>query len=137
MDANVQIFDFAYPEDDPRHYGVYSAVEHSDTAVSSKNSINSFIEEETLGLKTSSESEAHKQAKQDSATEELPETLLLGKAVALFDFEGEGDEELSFKKGEQLILTKRQTSGWVVGYKGDEVGLVPEAYVKIIGEPLQ
>ena len=53
------------------------------------------------------------------------------EAVALYDFRGRTSREISFKKGDTLILYNLVSEDWYDGlYKGKE-GLVPAKYVKM------
>ncbi|PVU91271.1 hypothetical protein BB560_000258 [Smittium megazygosporum] len=106
MEPEIEIYDFAYPRDDPRHKGVYPAPPKAESVSNDQN--DDWPEEEDL------------------------EQQILGKAEALYDFVGENEGELNFSKGDILILTRRNAGGWIVGYKGDEIGLVPENFVKLL-----
>lgn len=53
------------------------------------------------------------------------------EATALYDFKGRTDRELSFKKGDTLVLyTKASTEWWEGAFAGNE-GLIPSNYVAI------
>ncbi|KAJ2507760.1 DNA-directed DNA polymerase delta, partial [Coemansia sp. RSA 2052] len=58
-------------------------------------------------------------------------TTILGKARALYDFEAENPTELAFAENDTLYITYKQCDGWLVGYKGNQVGLIPENYVEL------
>ena len=62
-----------------------------------------------------------------------PDEEMHGKAVALFDFQSENDNELSIKEGQVIWVSYRQLQGWLVAQdpKTDESGLVPEEYVRL------
>ncbi|XP_041347523.1 SLIT-ROBO Rho GTPase-activating protein 1-like isoform X3 [Gigantopelta aegis] len=53
------------------------------------------------------------------------------EATALYDFEGRTDRELSFKKGEQLIIYQRASDDWWEGCCHGREGLIPDKYVFI------
>ncbi|KAK3395010.1 hypothetical protein B0H63DRAFT_556124 [Podospora didyma] len=59
-----------------------------------------------------------------------------GKAVALFDFEKENDNELPMKEGQVIWTSYRQGSGWVVAenLETHESGLVPEEYIQLLSD---
>lgn len=66
-----------------------------------------------------------------------------GKAVALFDFEPENNNELSLIEGQIVMVLYRKGQGWLVAQdlKTGESGLVPEEYVRILrgvegGQPI-
>lgn len=53
------------------------------------------------------------------------------KCVALYDFTGENEDELSIKEGEELTVME-ETDGWVTGKNAEgKVGLFPANYVEI------
>ncbi|KAK7503968.1 hypothetical protein BaRGS_00004700 [Batillaria attramentaria] len=56
---------------------------------------------------------------------------------ALYSFTGQGEEELSFSAGQQIILAPKelqpQVRGWLRGSVGGQKGLVPHNYVKVLG----
>ncbi|OLY80968.1 Shk1 kinase-binding protein 5 [Smittium mucronatum] len=107
LKANV--YDFAYGVDDPRFRGVYPSTDLQE------------VEPETSW---NQQEENHECPKNKNG--------VLGRALALYDFEAASQYELSFSKGDFLILTKKQEDGWLIGYKGDEVGLVPENYIQML-----
>ncbi|ORX72764.1 Sh3 domain of Nbp2, partial [Linderina pennispora] len=53
-------------------------------------------------------------------------------AKALYDFEAENPTELAFEENDMLFISYKQCDGWLVGYKGNQVGLIPENYVEFI-----
>jgi len=60
-------------------------------------------------------------------------------AVALYDFEGSSNGELSVRAGQRLRLAPKELQpsvrGWILGsVDGSTVGLVPANYIKIIGK---
>ena len=62
-----------------------------------------------------------------------PDEEMHGKAIALFDFESENDNELPLKEGQVLWVSYRHGQGWLVAKDPltGEDGLVPEAYVRL------
>ena len=53
------------------------------------------------------------------------------EAIALYDFTGRTERELSFKKGDSLLLyTKASPEWWEGAFAGNE-GLVPSNYVSL------
>jgi len=53
------------------------------------------------------------------------------EATAAFDFEGRSEKELTFKKGDTLILYKQISADWWEGaHKGQE-GIIPDKYIHI------
>ena len=63
-----------------------------------------------------------------------PDEEMHGKAVALFDFKSENENELALVEGQVIWVSYRQLQGWLVAQdpKTDESGLVPEAYVRLL-----
>ncbi|POS84499.1 hypothetical protein EPUL_006846 [Erysiphe pulchra] len=57
-----------------------------------------------------------------------------GKAVALFDFKSENENELPLIEGQVIWVSYRYGEGWLVAEdpKSRESGLVPEAYVRLL-----
>ncbi|KAK9461452.1 uncharacterized protein V1516DRAFT_675986 [Lipomyces oligophaga] len=57
-----------------------------------------------------------------------------GRAVALFDFIPENDNEVALKEGQTIWISYRHGQGWLVAQDPTtgESGLVPEEYVEII-----
>ncbi|KAI9724296.1 MAG: HOG (high osmolarity glycerol) pathway protein [Chrysothrix sp. TS-e1954] len=63
-----------------------------------------------------------------------PDEEMHGKAVALYDFAKENENELPLVEGQVLWVSYRHIEGWLVARdpKSDENGLVPEAYVRLL-----
>lgn len=63
-----------------------------------------------------------------------PDEEMHGKAVALFDFARENDNELPLLEGQVLWVSYRHGQGWLVAQdpKSGESGLVPEEYVRLL-----
>ncbi|CAF1647633.1 unnamed protein product [Adineta ricciae] len=55
------------------------------------------------------------------------------EALALFDYNGRIDKELSFKKGQTIFIIKKMNHEWWQGYLagGNELGYVPDGYIKL------
>ncbi|XP_075774223.1 tripartite motif-containing protein 10-like isoform X2 [Pelodiscus sinensis] len=54
------------------------------------------------------------------------------KVVALYDYTKDMDDELSFKKGAIIYVTKKNDNGWYEGVCNQETGLFPGNYVESI-----
>ncbi|XP_068208883.1 uncharacterized protein [Palaemon carinicauda] len=58
-------------------------------------------------------------------------------AVALYSFQAGSRKELSFQTGQSLFLAPKdlqpQVRGWLLASNGNEMGLVPANYIKILG----
>ncbi|KAF2822547.1 hypothetical protein CC86DRAFT_80067 [Ophiobolus disseminans] len=63
-----------------------------------------------------------------------PDEEMHGKAVALFDFARENDNELPLVEGQIILVSYRHGQGWLVAQdpKTGESGLVPEEYVRLL-----
>ncbi|KAK7459842.1 SH3 domain-containing protein [Colletotrichum acutatum] len=63
-----------------------------------------------------------------------PDEEMHGKAVALFDFERENENELPLLEGQIIWVSYRHGQGWLVAEdpKTQESGLVPEEYVRLL-----
>ncbi|KAJ8383200.1 hypothetical protein SKAU_G00039780 [Synaphobranchus kaupii] len=51
--------------------------------------------------------------------------------LALFDFNGQTEEDLSFKQGARILITKHVDSDWCCGKLDGKQGLFPKAFVQI------
>ncbi|KAH7321307.1 hypothetical protein B0I35DRAFT_211710 [Stachybotrys elegans] len=63
-----------------------------------------------------------------------PDEEFHGKAVALYDFERENENELPLHEGQIIWVSYRHGQGWLVAEdpKTQESGLVPEEYVRLL-----
>ena len=63
-----------------------------------------------------------------------PDEEMHGKAVALFDFQRENENELPLVEGQVIWVSYRHGQGWLVAEdpKTHESGLVPEEYVRLL-----
>lgn len=73
---------------------------------------------------------------EDSDVDAELDSELNGRAVALFDFEPENDNEIGLYQGQIVWVHYRHGQGWLVAMNLDteETGLIPEEYVQILGE---
>ena len=55
-----------------------------------------------------------------------------GLAKAAYDFDAEVEGDLSFKVGDQIVLTEKIDKDWYRGKIGSREGLVPEALVLVV-----
>lgn len=55
------------------------------------------------------------------------------EAVALFDYSGRTDKELSFKKNQTIFIYKKMNHEWWQGCLAgsNELGYVPDGYIKM------
>lgn len=63
-----------------------------------------------------------------------PDEEMHGKAVALFDFQRENENELPLVEGQVIWVSYRHGQGWLVAMdpRTQESGLVPEEYVRLL-----
>ncbi|TVY24054.1 NAP1-binding protein [Lachnellula hyalina] len=63
-----------------------------------------------------------------------PDEEMHGKAVALFDFQRENENELPLVEGQVIVVSYRHGQGWLVAMdpRTQESGLVPEEYVRLL-----
>lgn len=63
-----------------------------------------------------------------------PDEEMHGKAVALFDFSRENENELPLSEGQIVLISYRHGEGWLVAEdpKSGESGLIPEEYVRLL-----
>lgn len=73
---------------------------------------------------------AHANAEEAAPTGEDAPRLINATCVALYDFEGQDTDELSFRAGEKLVITG-ELNGWYLGRQesGTKVGIFPSNYV--------
>jgi len=67
----------------------------------------------------------------DGSAAEQPK-LMDARCIALFDFDGQDADELSFKTGDALVITG-ELNGWYLGRlaDGDKAGIFPSNYVEL------
>ena len=63
-----------------------------------------------------------------------PDEEVHGRAVALFDFAQENENELPLIEGQIILISYRHGQGWLVAQdpKTGDTGLVPEEYVRLL-----
>ncbi|KAJ3329189.1 hypothetical protein HDU76_008442 [Blyttiomyces sp. JEL0837] len=59
-----------------------------------------------------------------------PSTRQADKAVALYDFNGERDGDLSFRKGDQITILQKNANDWWLGRINGVEGVFPANYVQ-------
>lgn len=131
--------DFAYPSFHPLHYGVpqaspssvtddgYNNMEYLDDGPpwqEDADLASPVIKSHDVGDRISREYEFSV-----ASADEIH-----GRAVALFDFTPENDNEYPLREGQLIWVSYRHGQGWLVAEDPDtgETGLVPEEYVEII-----
>jgi hypothetical protein len=73
-------------------------------------------------------------SKDYSFTIASPDEEMHGKAVALFDFTREHENELPLREGQIILVSYRHGQGWLVAEdpRTGESGLVPEEFVRLV-----
>jgi len=73
-------------------------------------------------------------SKDYSFTIASPDEEMHGKAVALFDFVPEHENELALQEGQIVLVSYRHGQGWLVAEdpQSGESGLVPEEFVRLV-----
>ena len=120
----ISIRDFAYDESNPLHYGYYDdSLEETDG------------EEERTDIDEYEDIDDSQDDIDRRQSLLLPTEYIVNKrAVALYDFEPENDNELGFHEGDILFISYRHGQGWLVAENQarDKTGLVPEEFVSFI-----
>ena len=83
-----------------------------------------------------SSSKPEEQEQKPAASVETPKSPTVRERVrAVYDYAGQTDTELSFTKGDVLILLERvEERGWWRGQLGEKVGHFPSSYVELLPE---
>lgn len=118
-----------YPQGDPRHSRAYHYSQRPDQRR------NYDSDEDSLpsspGFRDNDES---RYSRDYQFTITSPDEEFHGKAVALFDFARENENELPLVEGQIIWVSYRHGQGWLVAEdpKTQESGLVPEEYVRLL-----
>jgi hypothetical protein len=91
-------------------------------------------EEDSLDEYSEAEDDHARYSRNYSFTIASPDEEMHGKAVALFDFTSEHQNELALKEGQIILVSYRHGQGWLVAQdpKTGESGLVPEEFVRLV-----
>lgn len=73
---------------------------------------------------------------EEDHTSQAPDDELHGRAVALFDFDPEHENEFALQEGQIIYISSRHGLGWLVAVDmlNGDCGLVPEEYVRLLEE---
>ncbi|KAF3985761.1 hypothetical protein FT663_05169 [Candidozyma haemuli var. vulneris] len=114
---NTTTKDYAYPESHPLHLNNYPSSQRSSISSSDSSDLPDFNDDDY--------------AYHDDDT--LGPEEINRRAVALFDFEPENDNEVALKEGQVIWISYRHGQGWLVAedIESGENGLVPEGYVDL------
>jgi hypothetical protein len=115
--------DFAYSDSHPLHKGAQPLLDSEDI----DDGLQDF-EHRDLGSDSSNGRDDDESLVGTYSSEEINR-----KAVALFDFVPENDNEVALKEGQLIWISYRHGQGWLVAEDPEtgENGLVPEEYVEV------
>ena len=116
-----------YPADQARHKS-----SHSYGELSADNGLPIRARNASLGV--GSFNNESRYSRDYQFTIASPDEEMHGKAVALFDFARENENELPLVEGQVIWVSYRHGQGWLVAEdpKSGESGLVPEEYVRLL-----
>lgn len=126
--SGTSIIDFAYEESNSMRKGYYNT-NYSDYEgeVYSDEEFEERLSESGTGYFVENDSEYYVEPNSNS-------DIINRKAIALFDFVPESDNEVGLTEGQIIWVSYRHGQGWLVSedFESGKNGLVPEEYVKII-----
>lgn len=140
----ISVKDFAYDEANPLHYGYFDDEqdfdnEHSNNDDNSNNENNHVFNN---GILTTEVPDNHSiDEEYDADFSPRPQSLLIPddyiinqKAIALYDFEPENNNELELKEGDIVFINYRHGQGWLVAenLEKTKTGFVPEEFVSLL-----
>ncbi len=142
----TSIRDYAYPESHPLHYGpMYDNDEYPyyNDAPDERGLPRSFVfgddgppwkEDADLVSPVITAHEIGDRISKEYAFSVASADEIHGRAVALFDFKPENDNEVALKEGQIIWVSYRHGRGWLVAEDPTtgETGLVPEEYVQLV-----
>ncbi|CAI4058328.1 hypothetical protein SKDZ_04G3750 [Saccharomyces kudriavzevii ZP591] len=111
----ISIKDYAYEDSNPLHYGYFDG------------------DNEEYEMVSDSSNTDDEYNKRQSIT--LPDDYIVNqRAVALYDFEPENDNELKLTEGDIVFISYKHGQGWLVAENESrsKTGLVPEEFVSYI-----
>lgn len=119
--SDSSLTDFAYPAGHALHRGNYPRLSRS--LISDESDIDRY-DRFPLGA-------------EEGDSDSLAPEEINRKAVALFDFQPENDNEIQLSEGQEIWISYRHGQGWLVAENPllGENGLVPEEYVSIYDPP--
>lgn len=99
---------------------------------SQQNNTEHILDDDTSEVEEDHEDSRY--SKDYSFTIASPDEEMHGKAVALFDFAREHENELPLREGQIILVSYRHGQGWLVAQdpKTGESGLVPEEFVRLV-----
>ena len=126
--SGTSIIDFAYEEGNSMRKGYYNTnYSDYDDEVYSNEEFEERLSESGTGYFFENENDHFVAPNSNS-------DIINRKAIALFDFVPESDNEVGLTEGQIIWVSYRHGQGWLVSedFESGRNGLVPEEYVKII-----
>lgn len=137
----TEVRDYAYPEFHPLHYGVRPEPEEPEVEEASEYP-DAYMQDGGPPWREDPDLVSPvliSHGKGDRGSREYEFSVasadeIHGRAVALFDFIPENDNEAPLKEGQIIWVSYRHGQGWLVAEDPEtgETGLVPEEYVQLI-----
>lgn len=121
-----------YPAHDGR-YSQYGSYGHSNTANMASNDPQ-YSDGQYIYADDYSDAGQSRYSRDYQFSIGSPDEEMHGKAVALFDFTREHENELPLKEGQVILVSYRHGQGWLVAEdpRTGESGLVPEEFVRLV-----
>ena len=127
-----------YPPDQARHSllhpNTYAAPGQRDSHFAATLPSRSYMQEDYDHTGQLDQNDDSRYSRDYQFTIASPDEEMHGKAVALFDFARENENELPLIEGQVIWVSYRHGQGWLVAEdpKTGESGLVPEEYVRLL-----
>ncbi|KAK5959557.1 adaptor protein NBP2 PWA37_003520 [Arxiozyma heterogenica] len=140
----ISVKDFAYDESNPLHYGYFEDEQDFENEHSNNNDDSNSNNIHTLNgsIITTEVIENHNVNEEyDNGFSQRPQSLMIPddyiinqKAIALYDFEPENNNELELKEGDIVFINYRHGQGWLVAENlaKTKTGFVPEEFVSFL-----
>jgi hypothetical protein len=141
----TQVRDFAYPDFHPLHYGVplrssqateeYEEEEDESNRGQGLEDGPPWQEDPDLSSPVVTSHEYGDRISKQYEFSVASADEIHGRAIALFDFSPENDNEAPLREGQIIWISYRHGQGWLVAEDpaSGETGLVPEEYVQLLG----
>lgn len=151
---NTLVIDFGYESSDPLRMGNFkrpllydgglavkglkSSTEFDEYLASSGDDIDESCSEHDLEGSKNGEESILREFESTDREDFFRTDEINRKAIALFDFVPENDNEVGLREGQVIWVSYRHGQGWLVAEdpESGENGLVPEAYVDVLPDPL-
>lgn len=134
----ISVKDFGYPASNSLHYGLSNYELYLNNQSSSQ--LDSYYH--NYSTAQNDFSSYYNDEQEFSPGDNLEDSQELGvevgqpvhKAIALFDFHAENDNELELREGQIINILYEHGQGWLVGedIETSNTGLIPEEYVELV-----